>query len=74
MTSTERHRSATRAARRRRELHRTDGDRRVAQIIKARRALARPGKGDAVGAPATQFGIYGRAYAHGSVDATSAYA
>jgi len=74
MASTERYRSATRAARGRRELHHTNGDRRVTQIIKARRALARPGKDDAVGAPATQFGIYGRAYAHGSVDATSAYA
>jgi hypothetical protein len=74
MTSTERHRTATRAARRRGEFHRTEGDRRVAQTIKARRALARPGKRDAVGAPLTQFGIYGRIYAHGSVDATSAHA
>jgi hypothetical protein len=40
MTSTERHRTATGAARRRGELHRADGDRRVGQIIKARRELA----------------------------------
>jgi hypothetical protein len=40
MTSRERHRTATRAARRRGGLHRADGDRRVGQIIKARRELA----------------------------------
>jgi hypothetical protein len=40
MTSTERHRTETGAARRRGELHRADGDRRVGQIIKAKRALA----------------------------------
>ena len=74
MTSTERHRAAIGAARRRGELHRSEGDRRVGQTIKARRALARPGKGDAVGAPTTQFGIYGQTYAHGFIDATSAYA
>lgn len=40
MTSAERHRTATGAARRRGETQRADGDRRVGQIIKARRALA----------------------------------
>ena len=40
MTSTERHRTATGAARRRGELHHADGDRRVGQIINARRQLA----------------------------------
>jgi hypothetical protein len=40
MTSTERQRTATRAARRRGEINRTDGDRRVGQTIKARRELA----------------------------------
>jgi hypothetical protein len=39
-----------------------------------RDALGGPGKGDAVGAPTTQFGIYGQTYAHGFIDATSAYA
>jgi len=40
MTNTERHRTATGAARRRGELHRAAGDRRVGHIIKARRELA----------------------------------
>lgn len=40
MTSKERHRTETGAARRRGELHRADGDRRVGQIIKAKRELA----------------------------------
>jgi hypothetical protein len=40
MTSRERHRTATAAAKRRGGLHRADGDRRVGQIIKARRELA----------------------------------
>jgi hypothetical protein len=40
MTSTERHRTATGVARRRGERHRAEGDRRVGQIIKARRELA----------------------------------
>ena len=39
MTSTGRHRVMTDPARRRGELHRADGDRRVGQIIKARREL-----------------------------------
>jgi hypothetical protein len=42
MTSAEQHRTATRAARRRGKMHRSDGDRRVGQIIKARRASAGP--------------------------------
>jgi hypothetical protein len=40
MTRTERHRRSTGAAQRRGELHRAEGDRRVGQIIKARRELA----------------------------------
>ena len=40
MTSKERHRTETGAARRRGELHRADGDRRVGRIIKAKRELA----------------------------------
>jgi hypothetical protein len=40
MTSTERQRTATPAARRRGEMNRADGDRRVGQTIKARRELA----------------------------------
>ena len=40
MTSTERQRTATRAARRRGEMNRADGDRRVGQTIKASRELA----------------------------------
>jgi hypothetical protein len=40
MTRTERHRMATGLAQRRGEMHRADGDRRVGQIIKARRELA----------------------------------
>jgi hypothetical protein len=40
MTSTERHRTATGAGRGRGEMHRADGDRRVGQIIKARREPA----------------------------------
>ena len=40
MTSTERQRTATRAARRRGEMNRAGGDRRVGQTIKARRELA----------------------------------
>jgi hypothetical protein len=40
MTSTEGHRTEAEAARRRGGLHRADGDRRVGQIIKARRELA----------------------------------
>jgi hypothetical protein len=40
MTSTERQRTATGPARRRGEMHRADGDRRVGQIIKARREVA----------------------------------
>jgi hypothetical protein len=40
MTSTERYRTATEAARRRGGMHRAEGDRRVGQIIKARRELA----------------------------------
>ncbi len=41
MTSTDRH-TAAGAARRRGELHHADGDRRVGQNIKAKRALAGP--------------------------------
>jgi hypothetical protein len=52
MTNTERHRTKTGAAQRRGELHRADGDRRVGQIIKARRE------------PATQ-GVGGRAWLNG---------
>ena len=40
MTTTERRRTATGLARRRGEMHRADGDRRVGQIIKARRESA----------------------------------
>jgi len=40
MTSTERQPTATRAARRRGEMNRAGGDRRVGQTIKARRKLA----------------------------------
>jgi hypothetical protein len=40
MTSTERHRAETGAARRRGGLHHADGDRRVGQVIAARRELA----------------------------------
>ncbi len=40
MTSTERHRGAARTARRRGEINRAYGDRRVGQTIKARRELA----------------------------------
>jgi hypothetical protein len=40
MTSTERYRTAAEAARRRGGMHRADGDRRVGQVIKARRELA----------------------------------
>jgi hypothetical protein len=40
MTSTERHRTETGAARRRGGFHHADGDRRVGLIIKARRELA----------------------------------
>jgi hypothetical protein len=40
MTGTERQRTEAEAARRRGGLHRADGDRRVGQIIKARRELA----------------------------------
>jgi hypothetical protein len=40
MTRTARQRTSTGAAQRRGEMHRTDGDRRVGQIIKARRELA----------------------------------
>ena len=40
MTSTERQRTAARAARRRGEMNRAGGDRRVGQTIKARRELA----------------------------------
>ena len=39
-SSTERHRTAARAARRRGEMSRADGDRRVEQTIKSRRGLA----------------------------------
>jgi hypothetical protein len=42
MTRADRQRSATGAARRRGGMHRADGDRRVGQIFKARRELARP--------------------------------
>jgi hypothetical protein len=40
MTSTERYRTAAEAARRRGGMHRAEGDRRVGQVIKARRELA----------------------------------
>ena len=40
MASAERQRSVTGAARRRGEMNRADGDRRVGQVIKARRDLA----------------------------------
>jgi hypothetical protein len=40
MTRTERQHMATGPAQRRGEMHRADGDRRVGQIIKARRELA----------------------------------
>jgi hypothetical protein len=40
MTSTERHRTAAGAARRKAELQRADGNRRVGQIIKTSRELA----------------------------------
>jgi hypothetical protein len=47
MTSKERHRAAEGAARRRGELHRAAGDRRVGQAIKARHDLAPRGGGRA---------------------------
>jgi hypothetical protein len=47
MTSTERQRTATRAARRRGEVNRAGGDRRVGQAVDARHALASRGVGRA---------------------------
>jgi hypothetical protein len=47
MTSNERHRATEGAARRRGELHRAAGDRRVGQAIKVRHALASRGVGRA---------------------------
>jgi hypothetical protein len=46
MRGKERHRTATGPAQRRGELHRADGDRRVGQVIKARRELATQRVGD----------------------------
>src|SRR5215216_3457557 len=56
MTSRTRNRTTTAPARRRDELHRADGDRRVGQIVKARRDLATNGVGGRVWLNGREFG------------------
>jgi hypothetical protein len=64
MTSTEGHGRATGPARRRGELHRADGDRRVGQIIKARRELATHRVGGRVWLNGREVGGADARYAH----------
>jgi len=64
MTSTERHRTATGAAGRRGELHRADGDRRVGQIVKARRELATRRVGGRAWLNGREVGVADSRYTH----------
>jgi hypothetical protein len=64
MTSTERHRRETEAAKRRGELHRADGDRRVGQVIKARRELASQRVGGRAWLNGREVGVADPRYTH----------
>jgi len=63
MTSTDRHRAAQAAARRRGGLHRADGDRRVGQAITARRGVA-PRRDPRGWQSGREFGGQDRRFAH----------
>jgi hypothetical protein len=66
MTNTERHRAAASAARRRGELHRAEGNRRVGRAIGARHSLA-PRTGGRAWVNGAEVGGANARYAHLSV-------